>query len=118
MIHAAFTKRLGLERQRAAEKLVKQHAQRIDVRTGVNVLRAHLGLFRTHVLGRPDKLAQLGIERPVRQGLRDSFGNTEINNLDGRFPVLDGHQNVRRFDVPVNNAFLVGVLNALTRLQK
>jgi len=36
-------------RQLAGEQFVEQHAERVDVAAGVNVVTAHRCLFRTHV---------------------------------------------------------------------
>ena len=51
------------------------------------------------------------MNRGIGQTLVQGLGHPEVNHLDRRLFSLGGHQYIRRFDVAVNNAFLVGVLH-------
>ena len=43
----------------------------------------------------------------------DRFGHPEVDDLDHGPIIVLGHQHIRRFDVPVDDAFLVRVLDSL-----
>ena len=57
--YAAWRSLLLLQRRRAGQQLVEQHAQRVDVAARVDVQAAHLGLLGAHVLERADDRAVL-----------------------------------------------------------
>ncbi len=116
MVYAAFAKRLRIERQRTGQQFIKQHAQRIDIRAGVDILRAHLRLLGAHVLRRADKLALLGVQRPFGQRLSEGLGDAEVDNLHDGFITLHGDQNVRRLHVAVDDALLVRIFERLANL--
>ena len=109
---------LGIERRQAGEQLVEQHAQAVDVAARINVQAAHFGLLGAHICRRADKLAQLGIDRQVRQPPFCRFGDAEINHLRHRNAVMQGDQNVRRFDVAVNDPLLMGMLDRVAHLNE
>jgi hypothetical protein len=46
------------------------------------------------------------------------LGNAEINYLRHRYSVMVGHKNVGRFDVPMDDAFLMRVLNGLAHVDE
>ena len=48
----------------------------------------------------------------------DGFGDAEVDDLGGGFAVLFADENVGRFDIAVNDALLVGVLDGLTDLDE
>ena len=56
---ARRTKRLRVEGPFAGEQLVEQHAERVDVRAGVDVEIRHLRLLGAHVLRRADELTRV-----------------------------------------------------------
>jgi len=65
MIRCIFGVRLAsqffrIKRRRSHQQLVKQYAQRIDIRAGVDVDSRHFRLLGAHVLRRADHLAELG----------------------------------------------------------
>ena len=62
----ARAQRLRVERPLAREQLVEQHAERVDVRAGVDVEVRHLRLLGAHVLRRADELAELGEDACAR----------------------------------------------------
>ena len=55
-----------LERPRAGEQLVEQHAETVDIGARVDVLAGEAELLGAHVGGRADELADAGGERLVR----------------------------------------------------
>jgi hypothetical protein len=60
----------------------------------------------------------LGQHRFFRQSLSDRLGHTEVDDLRHGDTVNLRHQDVRRFDVSVNDPALVGMLDALTDLDE
>src|SRR6266576_1130193 len=56
------------------------------------------------------------MERVLRQLLVDRLGQAEINHLRHRLAVVQANQDVRGFEVPVNDAFLMSVLDRLANL--
>ena len=100
-----------VERGDAGEQFVEQDAERIHVAARVDVEVAETGLLRAHVGGGSDKLLEPGVKRvlgePALGGLRDP----EIDHLHGRLVAVQRHQHVGRFDVPVDEPFLVGVVD-------
>ena len=52
------------------------------------------------------------------QRFLNRFGDTKIDDLRYRLPILDGNENIRGLQVAVNNALLVGVLDGVAKLNK
>ena len=112
----------------AAEKLVEDHPQRVDVRPQVDLLGVAPHLLRAHVGERPLHHSRFRHDR--RHGhvrVRDP-GEAEVEDLDvgdgcrerarpgprrGRLP---HDQDVRWFEVPVDDASLVGVAHRVADL--
>ena len=113
-----LTQGLRVERERARQQLVQDHAQRVHIRARVDVQAAELSLFRTHVLGRADERANLSVERAFGQGLRCGLGDAKVDDFDDGRVVAHSDEDVRGFEIAVNDPFLVGMLHALTHLQK
>ena len=72
---------LLVERRRAGQQLVQQHAERVDVAPGVDVQAAHLRLLRAHVQRRADHLGEAGEQRLVGQLLSERLGDAEVDHL-------------------------------------
>ena len=73
---------IRVEWRLASEQFVKQHAQGIDVRPGVNVEGRHHGLFRAHVGWRAHELLKRGEDGLVGQSFAGSgFGDSKINDF-------------------------------------
>ena len=53
----------------------------------------------------------LGEQGLIGQTLADRLGHSKVDDLGNGLSVFHRHQYVRGFDVPVNNPFLVGVLD-------
>jgi hypothetical protein len=96
----------------AREELVEQHAERIHVRTRVDVERRELRLLGAHVLRCAEEIAEprvrFGFDTREGGGLRDA----EVDDLRHRLAVELGHQDVRRLEVTVNDSAQVRVLHA------
>ena len=90
-----LAQRLALQRRRAGQQLVEQHAQRVDVGPRVDVEPGHLGLLGAHVFERADDRAELGEHRPLGQPLVDRLGHAEVDHLRHRLAVVERH---RTFD--------------------
>ena len=58
------------------------------------------------------------VERLIRERLLNRFGNPEVDDLGNGLVVVVRDQDVRRFDVPMDDAFLMSVLDSLTHLGK
>ena len=107
-----------IERLGPGQQLVQQHTEAVDVGAGVDVEPGHLGLFGRHVLGRPDHLPKLGEQGLLGQFGRRRLGDSEVDHLRHRDPVVQRHQDVRRFQVPMDHTFLVRVLHRVTHLSE
>jgi hypothetical protein len=70
-------------------------------------------LLGAHVLRRADDGPELGEERAFGQPLVDGLGDAEIDDLGDGLAVVERDQDVGRFDVAVDDALLVGVLDGL-----
>jgi hypothetical protein len=103
----------ALQRRRARQQFVEQHAQGVDVRARVHAEGVHLGLLGAHVLEGADQGAELREQRPLRQPLLDRLGDAEVDDLGHRLVVVHRHEHVGRFDVAVDDPLLVGVLDGL-----
>ena len=100
------------------EQFIEQHAQRVDVRAGVDVQIAQLRLLRTHVGGSADEVGIASKERLFRQLLVGGLGDAEVDHLGHRLAIMVRDHDVGRFDIPVDNALLVGVLDRLADLKE
>ena len=110
---AGLPQHVRVKGRRASEQLVEQDSERIDVRPGVYVETRHLSLFRTHVLWCADELSVFGKECFFRQPLICRLRDAEVDDLRDRRAVMQSHQHVAWFEVTVNDAFLVRVLDGL-----
>ncbi len=117
-IEAGFGQLGGVKWRLAGEQLVQEHAQGINIAPRVHIQAAHLGLFGAHVSGCANKLLQLSEDGFVGQPLVDGLGDAKINDFRHRHAVMKGDQNVRRFDIAVDDAFLVGMLNRAANLRE
>ena len=106
----------GIERRPARQQFIKQDPQAVDVGARINVQAGHLRLLRTHIRRRADELLEGGEERLVRERPGSGLGDSKINNLWDRHAVVDGDEDVGRFDIPMDDAFLVRVLDGLAYL--
>ena len=98
------------------QQLVKQDAERVDVGARINILTRRQGLFRAHILRSSDERSHAR-EHSVRgQLVGERLGYAEIDNLRCRPAIHLGDQNVRRFQVAVDDGFLMRVLDAFTNM--
>jgi len=111
-LHLFRRRRKPAQRQLPGKHLVKNHAEGIDVRAMIHFLRT-LDLLRGHVMRRAHHIpgarqAQLVL---VQTG---NFCEPEIGDFH---PATLIQHHVLWFDIPVNNAFFVSVLERLTDLR-
>jgi len=108
-----FKGRLG------GKQLVEQHAKRVDVTARIHIEAPQAGLFRTHVGGGAGELLDGGVQRLARQTpVERGLGDAKVNHLGKGAAVLLGDKDVRWFEVAVNDALLVCVLNRLAHLNE
>ena len=88
--------------------LGKHNAQREDVTTAIQVFTGDL--LRRHIRGRPDYCPRLG-ESLIGQHVR----HPEVHQLD---TAIGEQEDVIRFDVPMDDAALMGVLQRLGDLKR
>jgi len=100
----------GAARQLTGQQLVEKHAQRVDIRAGIDVLLSHR-LLGAHVPGRAELLAILRLDGTV-----DRFGDPEIDDLGVRVVPRRCHEHVGRLDVAVDDPLLMGVLHPVADL--
>ena len=102
----------GLEWKSSGDQLVKNHPERVHVASSVYVCAAKIGLFGAHVFRGADQLTGLGAERPFCQFHARGLGHAEVDHLGSWLPVIvRGDEYVRWFQIPVNDALHVGMLN-------
>ena len=78
----------------------------------------HFRLLGAHVIGRTDHLAKLGEHRLLGELLAGRLGHAEVDHLGHGPAVVACDQHVRRFEIAVNDAFLVRVLHRLADLDE
>jgi hypothetical protein len=88
--------------------MVQHRPQGIDIAGRSKFLALATGLLRGHITGRAHDGAGLGLT-----GLVQFFRQAEVGDL-GR--VILGQQHVGRFQVPVNDALVMGCLHGLRQL--
>jgi hypothetical protein len=109
---------LGIERCPAGEQFVEENAQAVDVRAGIDVEPAHLGLFGADVGWGANERLELRELGFVRQALVTGFGDAEIDHLGNRHAVMKGDEDIRWLDVAVDDAFLMRMLDRLADLNE
>jgi len=106
----------SLEREGPGQQLVEEDTQGVHVGTGVHVDGRGTRLLGAHVLRSADHHPDLGQEAlPVENPLGQP-GDPEVDDLGHRSSVDPGHEYVRRFEVPVDDPLLVGVLDGVAHL--
>ena len=100
---------VALERWPECQQFVQCDSQRIDVRAMVQHLAVPLSLFRAHVAQRAQQIAGHG-----EIGPGPGLGQPEVG--DQQMP-LGVDEQVRRLDVSVDHAHLVGMLEGFSRLR-
>ncbi len=75
-------------------------------------------MFRTHIRRRTDHLSISGEQRFFSKSLICRLGNAKVNYLGHRFAIVQRNHDIRWFDVAVNNALLMGMLDSIADLQK
>ena len=113
LVKGGFLEPIFIKRCGAGEKLIKQHAQRVDVASGVDIRAAVGGLFGGHIERRADHLGKAGEEGFLGQLLPQGLGDAEVDDLDdgGRVELSD--HDVGGFQVAMDDALLVGVLDGV-----
>ena len=100
-----------IEGRYAGEQLIRQHAQRVDVRPRVYVQPGMLGLLGRHVFQRADDLPELRVHGLLGQPGVHGLGDSEIDDLGNGLVGVEHDQHVGRLDVAVDDAFLMRVLH-------
>src|SRR5262249_14745799 len=85
-----------------------------DVAARVNSELAHLRLLRRHVLEGANNLAELREHGPLGEPLLSCLGHAEIDDLCNGLAIVQTYQNIGRFQIAMNDALLMSVLNGLT----
>src|SRR5207253_2570260 len=73
---------------------------------------------RTHIRRRANELLESSEYRLIGQTALRRFSNAEINDFGNRITVMQGHQDIRRLDIAVDNALLMGVLYGAANLHE
>ena len=115
---AILRERRPVERLCPGEQLVQQHAQRVDVRAGVDV-GAAFGLLGAHRFVRANGLPDERVERAVGQAVaRQRLGDAEIDHLHLRLAVGGVRQHVAGLDIAVDQRLGVGVGDGVAHLRE
>ena len=112
-VEGSLVQVFAAQRRCASQQFVEKHAQAVDVAAGVDVELVQLSLLRGHVFEGPNHGAEAGEEGALSQLLAHGFGYAEVNHLRHRPAIIEGHEHVGRFDVAVDDALLMGVLDGL-----
>jgi hypothetical protein len=75
-------------------------------------------LFGTHIERRADHLQKVGIEGLFGELLVDRLGDAKVDHFRDSYAVNFWHEHVGRFEIAVNDAFLVGVVNGSADFRK
>jgi hypothetical protein len=105
---------LPVQRRGPGQELVQKHAEGIDVATRIDVELVELRLLGAHVFERADdgpKLREQCLLRELGTGCLD---NAEVDHLGHRLRIVDANHDVGWFDITVDDALVVGVLDRLT----
>lgn len=105
---------LPRQRRAAGHQFIEQHAQAVDVRARIDIDRIELCLLRAHVLQRADDAAEAREQRTLGKRLAHRLSHAEIDDFWHRLAVITGDEDIRGLDIPMNDAFLMSVLNGLT----
>ena len=62
--------------------------------------------------------SKFGVKGLVGEASFRGLGNAKVNDLGHRHAIVEGDENVRGFDVAMDDAFLMGVLNGLANLDE
>lgn len=100
------------------EDLVEKCAERIDVASRVGGAAVDVHLFRARVGRCADERVLDGDQRSIGEGSADRFGDAEIDQLRQRRAALPCDQDVGRFQVAVNDPFLMRVLQRAADLDE
>ena len=117
-IVTGFHQLLGIEGRDADEQFVEEHAEGIDVAAGVDVEPIHLGLLGAHVERRADHLLEAGVDGEVGEPLLHGLGDAEVDDLGHGRAVVQGDEDVRGFEVAVDDPFLMRVLHGVADLDE
>ena len=118
LFQASLEQLLGFKRRAPRQQFVEQHSERVDVAAGVHVHAAQADLLGAGISRRADELLELGEQRLVGKARTDGLGDAKINYFRRGHPIHFGHQHVGRFDIPVDDAFVMGVLDGAADLNK
>src|SRR5262249_2625080 len=114
--------RLPSKRRPPGQQLVEDRPQRVDIDKGTAVLARAVRQLRRHVAGRAEQAAGLRLPLFVQ-----SFGQAKVGDLrlavttgslrgvrlpPRKLPVATGEQDVGRLQVAVQDALLVGMMDA------
>src|SRR5437773_7358990 len=98
----------------ASEQLVKQNSQTVDIASGIDIETAETCLFRAHISRGAQKLVETSEERLVGKRFLDGLGDAEVNKLRREVAVVFDDENIARFEIAMNDAFLVRMLHRFT----
>ena len=101
----------------ADQQFIEHDAQRIDVSPGIYVILA-LDLFGADIFQRTEEALVLGVDRLLGQRQVGGLGDAEIDDLHGCLVAFLRHKDILRFQIPVDDALLVGMANRQTNVVK
>ncbi len=107
LVEGRVAEHVLIERRRAGQQLVQEHTQRVDVAAGVDVHAREFDLLGAHVQRCAHELGEGRVDRLVGEALSGGLGNAEIDDLGHGGAVDDRNQDVRRFQVAVDDPLLV-----------
>jgi len=100
-----------LEGAHTQDDFVQQDPEAVDIGAGVGVLLGRCADELGGEIGRGADHHIAGDERRFEQRMIESLGDTEVDDLGLRLAIDLGHQQVRGFEVAMQNALLMGMLD-------
>jgi hypothetical protein len=109
---------LCIKRLRPGQEHIENDTQRVHIGARINVAHIGVGLLGTHVPRRPHEnayLSELGLDASL---WRDCLRQPEVDDPRSGLSVYFDNQNIGRFQITMDDGFLVGVLHSFAGLNK
>ena len=114
----AARERACVDRRCARQQFIKDDTERKNVGTGVHTQHRQFDLLGADVSRCAHEFGQLSHECFVGQRWTGRLGYAEVDHLRHGAAVDLGDQNIRRFEISVDDALLVGVLHAVADVEE
>lgn len=94
LVERELRQRLPIVRKLTDEKLVEEHAERVDVAAGVDLRTVKASLLGTYLGRRPEDVPGLRVKRMLGQITLEASCDAEVDDLGTRIPFGVGDEDV------------------------